>query len=64
MKDLETFKNSLRKDIEEICEDIELLTKNICKFDVAVSEAKTFDELHEAIENADLTGRCKHIELF
>lgn len=64
MKDLEKFKKSLKKDIEEIRQDIALLTQKINEFDIAVSEAETFEELHNVIEYADLDARCKHIELF
>ena len=64
MKDLEKYKKSLKKDIEEIREDIALLTKSINEFDTAVSEAETFEELYDVIENADLDARLKHIELF
>ena len=62
----ETFdekKAEIRKNIEELKEDIKILNKNISEFESVLDKVNSFDEMKQ-YEEMDIEKGLKHIELF
>ena len=56
-------KEEIRKNIEELKEDIKILNKNISEFESVLDKVNSFDEM-EQYEEMDIEKGLKHIELF
>ena len=56
-------KAEIRKDIEELKEDIKILNKNISEFESVLDKVNSFDEMKQ-YEEMDIEKGLKHIELF
>ena len=53
----------IRKNIEELKEDIKILNKNISEFESVLDKVNSFDEM-EQYEEMDIEKGLKHIEIF
>ena len=53
----------IRKNIEELKEDIKVLNKNISEFESVLDKVNSFDEMKQ-YEEMDIEKGLKHIELF
>ena len=56
-------KAEIRKNIEELKEDIKILNKNISEFESVLDKVNSFDEM-EQYEGMDIEKGLKHIEIF
>ena len=56
-------KAEIRKNIEELKEDIKILNKNISEFESVLDKVNSFDEM-EKYKEMDIEKGLKHIELF
>ena len=56
-------KEEIRKNIEELKEDIKILNKNISEFESVLDKVNSFDEM-EQYEEMDIEKGLKHIEIF
>ena len=56
-------KAEIRKNIEELKEDIKILNKNISEFESVLDKVNSFDEIKQ-YEDVDIEKGLKHIELF
>ena len=56
-------KAEIRKDIEELKEDIKILNKNISEFESVLDKVNSFDEMKQ-YDEMDIEKGLKHIELF
>ena len=56
-------KAEIRKNIEELKEDIKVLNKNISEFESALDKVNSIDEM-EQYKEMDIEKGLKHIELF
>ena len=56
-------KAEIRKNIEELKEDIKVLNKNISEFESVLDKVNSFDEM-EQYKEMDIEKGLKHIELF
>ena len=56
-------KKEIRKNIEELKEDIKILNRNISEFESVLDKVNSFDEM-EQYEEMDIEKGLKHIELF
>ena len=56
-------KKEIRKNIEELKEDIKILNKNISEFESVLDKVNSFDEMKQ-YEEMDIEKGLKHIELF
>ena len=56
-------KEEIRKNIEELKEDIKILNKNISEFESVLDKVNSFDEIKQ-YEDVDIEKGLKHIELF
>ena len=56
-------KTKIRKNIEELKEDIKILNKNISEFESVLDKVNSFDEI-EQYEDVDIEKGLKHIEIF
>ena len=56
-------KAEIRKNIEELKEDIQILNRNISEFESVLDKVNSFDEM-EQYEEMDIEKDLKHIELF
>ena len=56
-------KTEIRKNIEELKEDIKILNKNISEFESVLDKVNSFDEMKQ-YEEMDIEKGLKHIELF
>ena len=56
-------KEEIRKNIEELKEDIKILNKNISEFESVLDKVNSFDEM-EQYKEMDIEKGLKHIELF
>lgn len=56
-------KEEIRKNIEELKEDIKILNKNISEFESVLDKVNSFDEMKQ-YEEMDIEKGLKHIELF
>ena len=56
-------KEEIRKNIEELKEDIKVLNKNISEFESVLDKVNSFDEMKQ-YEEMDIEKGLKHIELF
>ena len=56
-------KAEIRKNIEELKEDIKVLNKNISEFESVLDKVNSFDEMKQ-YEEIDIEKGLKHIELF
>ena len=56
-------KAGIRKNIEELKEDIKVLNKNISEFESVLDKVNSIDEM-EQYEEMDIEKGLKHIELF
>lgn len=56
-------KAEIRKNIEELKEDIKILNKNISEFESVLDKVNSFDEI-EQYEGMDIEKGLKHIEIF
>ena len=56
-------KEEIRKNIEELKEDIKILNKNISEFESVLDKVNSFDEM-EQYEEMDIEEGLKHIEIF
>ena len=56
-------KAEIRKDIEELKEDIQILNKNISEFESVLDKVNSFDEMKQ-YEEMDIEKGLKHIEIF
>ena len=56
-------KSEIRKNIEELKEDIKILNKNISEFERVLDKVNSFDEM-EQYEEMDIEKGLKHIEIF
>ena len=56
-------KAEIRKNIEELKEDIKILNKNISEFENVLEKVNSFDEMKQ-YEEMDIEKGLKHIELF
>ena len=56
-------KAEIRKNIEELKEDIKILNKNISEFESVLYKVNSFDEM-EQYEGMDIEKGLKHIEIF
>ena len=56
-------KEEIRKNIEELKEDIKILNKNISEFESVLDKVNSFDEIKQC-EDVDIEKGLKHIELF
>ena len=59
----EEKKAEIRKNIEELKEDIKVLNKNISEFESVLDKVNSFDEMKQ-YEEMDIEKGLKHIELF
>ena len=56
-------KAEIRKNIEELKEDIKILNKNISEFESVLNKVNSFDEMKQ-YEEMDIEKGLKHIEIF
>ena len=56
-------KEEIRKNIEELKEDIKILNKNISEFESVLDKVNSFDEMKQ-YEEIDIEKGLKHIEIF
>ena len=56
-------KEEIRKNIEELKEDIKILNKNISEFESVLDKVNSFDEM-EQYKEIDIEKGLKHIEIF
>ena len=56
-------KEEIRKNIEELKEDIKVLNKNISEFESVLDKVNSIDEM-EKYKEMDIEKGLKHIELF
>ena len=56
-------KAEIRKNIEELKEDIKILNKNISEFESVLDKVNSIDEMKQ-YEEMDIEKGLKHIELF
>ena len=56
-------KEEIRKAIEELKEDIQILNRNISEFESVLDKVNSFDEM-EQYKEIDIEKGLKHIELF
>ena len=56
-------KAEIRKNIEELKEDIKILNKNISEFESVLDKINSFDEMKQ-YEEMDIEKGLKHIEIF
>ena len=56
-------KAEIRKNIEELKEDIKILNKNISEFESVLDKVNSFDEM-EQYKEMDIEKGLKHIEIF
>ena len=56
-------KAEIRKNIEELKEDIKVLNKNISEFESVLDKVNSFDEMKQ-YEEMDIEKGLKHIEIF
>ena len=56
-------KEEIRKNIEELKEDIKILNKNISEFESVLDKINSFDEMKQ-YEEMDIEKGLKHIEIF
>ena len=56
-------KEEIRKAIEELKEDIQILNRNISEFESVLDKVNSFDEMKQ-YEEMDIEKDLKHIELF
>ena len=56
-------KAEIRKNIEELKEDIKVLNKNISEFESVLDKVNSIDEMEQQKE-MDIEKGLKHIELF
>ena len=56
-------KAEIRKNIEELKEDIKILNKNISEFESVLDKVNSFDEIKQ-YEDVDIEKGLKHIEIF
>ena len=56
-------KAEIRKNIEELKEDIKILNKNISEFESVLDKVNSFDEMKQ-YEEMDIEKGLKHIEIF
>ena len=56
-------KAEIRKNIEELKEDIKILNKNISEFESVLDKVNSIDEM-EQYKEMDIEKGLKHIELF
>ena len=56
-------KSEIRKNIEELKEDINILNKKISEFESVLDKVNSFDEMKQ-YEEMDIEKGLKHIELF
>lgn len=56
-------KAEIRKNIEELKEDIKILNKNISEFENILEKVNSFDEM-ERYKEMDIEKGLKHIEIF
>ena len=56
-------KAEIRKNIEELKEDIKILNKNISEFESVLDKVNSFDEM-EQYKEIDIEKGLKHIEIF
>ena len=56
-------KEEIRKNIEELKEDIKILNKNISEFESVLDIVNSFDEM-EQYKEMDIEKGLKHIEIF
>lgn len=56
-------KAEIRKNIEELKEDINILNKNISEFENVLEKVNSFDEM-EQYNEMDIEKGLKHIEIF
>ena len=56
-------KTEIRKNIEELKEDIKILNKNISEFESVLDKVNSIDEM-EQYKEMDIEKGLKHIELF
>ena len=59
----EEKKAEIRKNIEELKEDIKVLNKNISEFESVLDKVNSIDEMKQ-YEEMDIEKGLKHIELF
>ena len=55
-------KAEIRKNIEELKEDIKILNKNISEFERVLDKVNSFDEMKQ-YEEMDIEKGLKHIEI-
>ena len=56
-------KEEIRKNIEELKEDIKILNNNISEFESVLDKLNSFDEIKQ-YEDVDIEKGLKHIEIF
>ena len=56
-------KAEIRKNIEELKEDIKVLNKNISEFESVLDKVNSIDEMKQ-YEEMDIEKGLKHIEIF
>ena len=56
-------KAEIRKNIEELKEDIQILNRNISEFESVLDKVNSIDEMKQ-YEEIDIEKGLKHIELF
>ena len=56
-------KEEIRKNIEELKEDIQILNRNISEFESVLDKINSFDEM-EQYKEMDIEKGLKHIEIF
>ena len=56
-------KTEIRKNIEELKEDIKILNKNISEFESVLDKVNSFDEIKQ-YDEVDIEKGLKHIEIF
>lgn len=56
-------KEEIRKNIEELKEDIKVLNKNISEFESVLDKVNSIDEM-EQYKEIDIEKGLKHIEIF
>lgn len=56
-------KAEIRKNIEELKEDIQILNRNISEFESVLDKVNSIDEM-EQYKEMDIEKGLKHIELF
>ena len=64
MMDIEARKSELSKTLDEIRDDINILSKRLDAVSVALDEVKTLEDAIAFDESVDLEEGLKHIRLF